>query len=39
MPAESLRQLFVEELRDMYDGEKQLKNGECGDSGRFAGRV
>jgi ferritin-like metal-binding protein YciE len=24
MPAESLRELFVEELRDMYDGEKQL---------------
>jgi ferritin-like metal-binding protein YciE len=24
MAAESLRELFVEELRDMYDGEKQL---------------
>jgi ferritin-like metal-binding protein YciE len=24
MPAESLRELFVEELRDMYDGEKRL---------------
>jgi ferritin-like metal-binding protein YciE len=24
MPAKSLRELFVEELRDMYDGEKQL---------------
>jgi ferritin-like metal-binding protein YciE len=24
MPAKSLRELFVEEVRDMYDGEKQL---------------
>jgi ferritin-like metal-binding protein YciE len=24
MPAKSLRDLFVEELRDMYDGEKRL---------------
>ena len=24
MPAETLRELFVEELRDMYDGEKRL---------------